>query len=257
MNKKIIGIVEVILGIAFITLLHFNIPARFFIFETIADSNSFNLIYLFNYSVYFLIALILIIILDRDKLKPKGFFSYIVILAILFVFNLLFFFIQDFNYLGYPLSFIGILFDGILMPFYMEFVKLFIIYGLILLGINRILETKEIKGLMHLVFSITLCMGVSLLFHISDTGNYFYYLTYGFVEGVAIYYIYTKTESLLTPIVYFSLVKLCFLPNCFSSLFSNQILTFTNYAGGTLFLIVGAVLIFIIIYDFKNEKNDA
>ena len=257
MNKKIIGVIEAILGFAFITLLYFNIPGRFFIYSTIADSNSYNLIYLFNYSIYFIISLVFVIIFDKDKLHFKGFFTYIVIFAIVFVLNMLFIFIQDFNLMGYPLSFVGILFDGILMPIYMELVKLFLIFGLIILGLNRIMETDDFKGLMNIVFSVTLCIGVSFLFHSGDSKAYFYYMGYGFLEGIAVYYIYNKTHSLLTPISYFAISRMCILPNCFSKAFADTILPFTNYAGGVLFVIMGSILIGMIVYDVKNEKNDA
>lgn len=257
MNQKIVGVIEAILGFAFIILLYFNIPGRLYIYNTIADSNSYNLIYLFNYSIYFLIALVFVILFDKDKLNFKGFFSYIVILAIVFVLNMLFIFIQDFNLLGYPLSFLGILFDGILMPVYMELVKLFLVFGLIIFGLNRIMEIDNFKGLINIVFSITLCIGVAFLFHSNDTGAYFYYITYGFLEGVCVYYLYNKTHSLLTPIAYFAISRMCLLPNCFSKAFSDTIGPFANYAGGILFVIFGSILIGIMVYDVKNEKNDA
>lgn len=108
---------------------------------------------------------------------------------------------------------------------------------------------------MALVFSITLCVGVSLLFHLSEASNYFYYISYGFCVGVSGYYLIEETNSLLTPITYFGLSKICVLPNCFSSVFSETILPIANIGGGIIYLLVGIVLIFIIFYDFKYERE--
>ena len=79
MKERIINISLILSGICMLILMCFNLPAKLFIFTTILDSNLYTLIYLINFSIYFIITLILLIVFKKEYLNFKGFKEYIVI----------------------------------------------------------------------------------------------------------------------------------------------------------------------------------
>ena len=245
MKERIINISLIISGICMLVLMCFNLPAKLFIFTTILDSNLYTLIYLINFSIYFIITLILLIVFKKEYLNFKGFKEYIVILSIIFFVTLLIYFIQDFNLLGSKLSFIGILLDGVITPVINTFIKGLILFGLIIIPLLDIIRIKKFRYLLFTSIAFILLSVINMVIHINDYTNYIYYISEALCFSALGVYLIIYEKTLLTPTLYYALSMICVLPNCFSSVLSYAILGVARYGCGVFYMIVGAIIIYI------------
>ena len=161
--------------------------------------------------------------------------------------TLLIYFIQDFNYLGQELRYLGILFDGVIIPIINTFIKGFILFGLIIIPLFSMIKIEKNKYLIIAVTSFILLSIINILPHIKDYKDYVYYIGEALCFSTLSVYIIYNENSLLTPVLYYAICRICVLPNCFSSIFVDTILPVARIGCGVFYICVGALFFTLVI----------